>query len=70
MVDLMIEWHGSIVLLYPVSTDANAWLDVVEASADDAQRFGKGLVVEPRYLADLVAHAIEHGLEVQGGVPS
>ncbi len=66
----MIEWHGSIVLLWPVSPPALAWLDQVYEGAEDAQRFGVGLVVEPRYLADLVREAIGQGLAVRGGTPS
>jgi hypothetical protein len=63
-IDLLVENHGSIVLLRPATTCARVWL---EANCDRSgyQPFAGGtLVSEPRYVADIVAGARQAGLEV------
>ena len=62
MVDIAVENHGSLFLLQPLTTSAADWLH--EHVADDAQWFVTALVVEPRYVADIVAGAIDAGLAV------
>jgi hypothetical protein len=47
-----IAYHGSVVLVRPRTDDAHAWLE--RHTPDDATWFGGALVVEPRYLADLI----------------
>jgi hypothetical protein len=49
MVDIRVENHGSVVLLRPLALRAERWLRDV---------------VEPRYMADIVAGSREAGLEV------
>jgi hypothetical protein len=59
---ITIEDHGTIALLTPGNEAVRTWL--VENTADDAQWHGASLVVEPRYLEDLVQgllNAIEEG---------
>jgi hypothetical protein len=63
MVDISIENHGSLFLLQPLNENASDWLH--EHVAEDAQWFVSALVVEPRYVADIVCGAIADGLKVQ-----
>ncbi len=69
--DIVIENHGTLYLLWPQSEAGEQWLR--GHTAKDAQWWGPGrggltrgaLVVEPRYVADIVAGAIADGLEVR-----
>ncbi len=61
--DIRVENHGSIYLLHPRTKRAARWLD--EVIAEDAQYWGDAVVVEPRYVADIVNGAREDGLEVR-----
>ena len=61
MPDVLIENHGSIVLLRPQNETGRQWL------ADnllDPMFFGPGAVVEPRYVAPIVEGMGEDGIEV------
>jgi hypothetical protein len=61
--DIAVENHGSLVLLDPLSQRAAQWLhDVV---SEGAQWWGRALVVEPRYVVDIVRGAVENGLRVR-----
>jgi len=62
-VDVHIVNHGSIILCHLYTPEASAWVE--ENVAGEAQFFGTALVVEPRYLADLIAGMREAGLEVR-----
>ncbi|HEY5657142.1 MAG TPA: hypothetical protein VIY27_05090 [Myxococcota bacterium] len=62
MPDATIANHGSVVLLYPATDAARAWLD--EHIPDDAQWFGRSLAIEPRYVAPIVAMMRDEGLTV------
>jgi hypothetical protein len=56
-----VEDHGSIVLVRPLTDDCREWLyEVTEGSW-----FGGALVVEPRYVEDLVAGLVEEGYAAQ-----
>jgi hypothetical protein len=61
--DLTVENHSSLVLLQPLTGRASDWLH--EHVADDAQWFVSALVVEPRYVFDIVRGAISDGLRVR-----
>ncbi len=61
--DIRIEDHGSIVLLRPCSGRATEWL--LEHVDPSATYFGSALVVEPRYVADIVEGAVAAGLVVR-----
>jgi hypothetical protein len=56
-----VEDHGSIALVRPLTLDARAWLE----EHTDGQWFGGALVVEPRYLAQLVSALIDEGYAAQ-----
>ena len=58
--DFDIEKHGSVVLLRPVTSDADSW--VSEHIPDDAMHFAGAVVVEPRYVGDLLAGICRDGL--------
>lgn len=54
-----IENHGSLFLVRPGTADVAAWLR--EHTDEEAQWFGGALVVEPRYVGDLVEGLIAEG---------
>ena len=58
--DFDIENHGSVVLLRPLSTDADNW--VQENISDDVLRFGGAVVVEPRYIGPVMEGLSAEGL--------
>lgn len=61
--DFYVSNQGSLFLLYPLTTDASAW---VEANLpDDAQTWGDAIVVEHRYIGAIVAGAQRDGLTVE-----
>ena len=60
MPDISVINHGSIVILQPLSEAARGWFD--EHIPDDALWFAGGLVVEPRYVEDILVGASEDGL--------
>jgi hypothetical protein len=62
--DFQVENHGSIMLVRPLSRAASDWLEL-HTDPDSSQYWGDALVVEPRYLGDLVAGMQGDGLEVR-----
>lgn len=62
--DITIINHGSILVLQPGTPDGREWLD--EHIGDDAQTWGGGIVVEPRYVGAIVNGMIEDGLALEG----
>ena len=60
---IIVENHGSLYLLRPDTRKAQRWLET--HVSEDVQWFGGALVVEPRYVADIVNGAREAGLEVR-----
>ena len=62
MTDFSLTDHGSIVVLTPLNNEAREWLD--RSIDDEAQWFGRGLVIEPRYVGDIVDGIIADGLTV------
>jgi hypothetical protein len=54
---------GSLFLVHPQSDAAKQWIE--ENVQSDAQWFGRYLVVEHRYIRNLVTGMLEAGLEVQ-----
>lgn len=61
MPDFLVFDHGSIVLLNPQTPAAKDW--VAEYLDPDAQVFGRGVVIERRYFAD-----IYHGITEEAGL--
>ena len=63
MTDFTIENHGSIWLLSTNTDAASDW--VTEHIPDDAQTWGPSIVVEPRYVDNIVAGIQAAGLTIE-----
>lgn len=57
--DFVVENHGSIFLLTPLTPSANSWVE--EHLPEDRMTFGGSIVVEHRYISDIV-----HGIQNDG----
>ena len=60
-IDATVRYGGSIVLVYPLTRNAEVWL----RENTDGQWFGNAIAVEPRYLGNLLAGMEADGLNVQ-----
>lgn len=60
--DATVYNHGSICIVVPLTAAARAW--IAENVSGESMWFAGGLVVEPRYLDDLVDGMRADGLEV------
>ena len=60
--DFLYQHEGSIGLLFPITDAARGW--VQEHISDDAQWFGKGLVIEWRYVDPIIEGITRDGLGV------
>jgi hypothetical protein len=60
--DFCVENHFSIFLLRPLTPAAESWID--EHIPDDAQHFGTAVVVEHRFIAEIVRGIQNDGLAV------
>jgi hypothetical protein len=61
--DILVENHGSVFLLRPVSSVGQAWLQE-NVIGQETQLFGNAAVCEPRYVANIVFGARCDGLLV------
>ena len=61
--DFKLSDQGTLFLLQPLTQAARAWVD--EYLPEDAFWFGGSVVVEHRFIGDLVRGAIADGLEVR-----
>lgn len=61
--DLIVHSGGTVYLLRPTSPSGEAWID--ENIQPGALRFGSGIVVEHRYIRDIVLGAVRDGLKVR-----
>ncbi len=62
--DFVVENHGSILLLRPQNENAIAWVDDHIGSDNGYQPYYPTVVVEHRYIADIVAGIQNDGLAV------
>ena len=60
--DFSVENHFTIFLLRPLTPAAESWID--EHIPEDAQHFGNAVVVEHRYISDIVEGICNDGLAV------
>ena len=60
--DFGVIRDGVVALFSPLSGAAAAWLEEHCPAGDDHFYFGELLVVESRFLPDLIAHALQDGL--------
>jgi hypothetical protein len=58
--DFTVADHGSIVILTPLTEAAQDW--VADHLPEDAMTWGGGIVIEPRYVALILAGIGEDGL--------
>jgi hypothetical protein len=63
MPDLKVQNEGSLFLLQPYTREGRDWIN--ENVSDEAMFYGTALVVEHRYIEDIVEGAISEGLEVE-----
>ena len=61
MSDFMIQDEGSIVIVTPMNDQAQEFLDA-HVITEETQMWGSGVVVEPRYMRDLLLGMGERGL--------
>lgn len=62
-VDALVENHGSIFLVKPLTLRCENWLK--DHVSNEAQYFGGKLVVEHRYILPLVQGMTDDGMEVK-----
>ncbi len=60
--DFRFSDHGTICILFPASEAGIAWADL--HLPDDALRWARGYVIEPRYVAPIIDGIIADGLSV------
>jgi len=60
--DIVVENHDSVLLLRPISTAGKNWLD---NKIQDPQYLGSAVVVEPRFLENVVYGIQGDGLEIE-----
>ncbi len=63
--DFAVENHGSIFLLQPQNEQAVAWVEEHIGPENGYQPYFPTVVVEPRYIADIVEGIQNDGLAVQ-----
>ena len=61
--DFLLQDEGTIAVLFPLTTAAEAWVE--EHLAADAIYWTSGVVIEHRFVAPIVAGILDDGLEVR-----
>jgi len=61
--DLLVHGEGSVYLLRPTSRRGQLWID--ENISDDHQEWVGAVVVEHRFIGDIIRGAIADGLRVR-----
>jgi hypothetical protein len=62
-VDLLVHGHCSIYLLRPTSRRGQTWID--KHVSDDRQEWAGAIVVEHRFVSDIIRAAVADGLRVR-----
>lgn len=62
--DFLIENHGSIILLRPLTDAARNWVEEFIGAENGFQPYFPTVVIEPRYLADVLDGVHESGLMI------
>ncbi len=60
--DFAITHHGTVSLFYPLTDKANDWLRLYCPPDGEHQYFGEALVIEHRYVSNILELAIRDGL--------
>lgn len=61
--DFLVADHGTIFLLTAATEQAREWAD--QNLPEDRTEFGNAIVVEHRYIGDIVEGAVNDGLTVR-----
>lgn len=61
--DISVTGGGTVYLVDWLTAKGKAW--IAEHLPDDAQRMGESVVVEHRYIGDIVRGMVDDGLRVQ-----
>ena len=64
--DIYVENHGTLILVRPATPVAKSWIE--ENVSDEATFWAGALVVEPRYVHDLLRGMKADGLEINARV--
>jgi len=64
-VDFICENHSSIFLLKPLTDSATSWVEEHISQDNGYQPYFPTVVIEPRYVADIVEGIQNYGLAVQ-----
>ena len=62
--DITVNDQGSVILLTPNTPEGEAWIDDNIGQGNGYQPYYPTVIVEPRYLGDIVHGAIEDGLQL------
>ena len=65
-VDFYLNDQGTIVVLYPATDVAERWID--EYLPDDSIVWCGGVVIEHRFVRDIVVGLVEDGLTIAEGI--
>lgn len=61
--DFNVLNEGSIILLNPITAAAGEWVDEhILAGNDEVQMWGSAVVVEPRFIEDILRGIVSDGL--------
>lgn len=61
LVDVIVQGHGCIILLWPQNPKVKAWL---YDHCDVHQVWGEGIAVQPRYVSPIIAGIEDAGFTV------
>jgi len=64
MADIEVSNHGTIFIVTPLTPAGRNW--VADFLPEDAQQWAGGVVIEHRYISDVVVGAQRDGLVVRG----
>ena len=57
---------GSVIILTPLTEQADAWVEEKVGINDETQFWGpKGIVIEPRYIKDIIEGILEDDLNLE-----
>lgn len=62
MVDLMFSDHGTLAIMVAITPAGLEWIE--KHIPEDAQTWGNGIVIEHRYVADIMRGALADGLDI------
>ena len=63
--DVTVQNHGSLVQVVPHTTAARAWIDEHIGPDNGYQPYYPNVIVEPRYIEDIVDGMVADGLELE-----